>query len=241
MKIQNIIAIAIAAVVAPACQAHVFSPPARVNTLESSATLEEAQQAVALAVGTTGTFGYEAFEVAGTYKKALSNELEVGVDGSFVAFDDSQAVADLDPYLMSARVRTKWAPAQLGGYAALTAGLGGGYSFDGGGFVSPDLGAVVAFENQYVVPYAGFSGFVSQPIASKAVDISRDEEAIGTRISEPQFTWGFYANAGLKVPIALRNPEQTLNIYAGGHLLYFQDSETNETASGLMIGPEFVF
>ena len=225
----------------PACQAHIFSPPARINLLESSATLKEGEQAAAVGGGGSGAlFGFSATALAATYKKGVSDQFEVGVDGTFVAVDDSHAVANLDPYIWGGRVKAKWAPQKTKGFAAITAGIGGGYSIEGGGYVSPDLGFIAAFENPYLVPFVGVSGFISQPIASKTVDISHDDEDLGTRLERPQFTWGGYLNAGFKIPFAI-GEGQTLNIYAEFHSLYLDDGDEDEFANGFMAGPEIVF
>jgi hypothetical protein len=246
MNFENVmirhIFLAIAVTVStPGCQAHIFSPPARINLLESSATLKTGQQSVAIGGGGSGAlFGFSATALAGTYKKGLTDQLEVGVDGTFVAVDDSHAVANLDPYIMGGRVKAKWAPDKTKGFAAVTAGIGAGYSIDGGGYVSPDLGLIAAFENRYFVPFVGASAFVSQPIASKVVDISHDDEDLGTRLESPQFTWGGYLNAGFKIPFAI-GERQTLNIYAEFHTLYLDDGEEDEFANGFMAGPEIVF
>ena len=226
---------------APACQAHIFSPPARINVLESSATLKEGQQAAGVAGGGTGAmFGLSATALAGTYKRGLTDEVEVGIDGTFVAIDEAHAVADLDPYILGGRVRAKWAPEKTKSYAAVTAGLGAGYSFDGGGYVSPDVGLIFAFENRYFVPFFGVSAFISQPIASKVVDLSRDDQDLGTKLQSPQFTWGGYLNAGFKVPVAI-GQGAILNLYAEMHYLYLDDGDEDEFASGIMAGPELVF
>lgn len=241
MKITRYILSIFVAASAPACQAHLFSPPARINLLESSATLKEGQEAAGVAGGGSGAlFGFSATAIAGTYKRGVSDQFEVGVDGTFVAVDDSHAVADLDPYILGGRVKAKWAPQKTKNYAAVTAGIGGGYSIDGGGYVSPDLGFIAAFENRYFVPFVGVSAFISQPIASKTVDISHDDEDLGTRLESAQFTWGGYLNAGFKIPFAV-GEGQTLNIYAEFHTLYLDDGDEDEFANGFMAGPEIVF
>ena len=222
------------------CAPHIYSPPSQVNTLETSVPLKAGEVSTEAVLGRTSeAFDFEATTLTGTYRRGVSEELEIGADVNVIALDMSSAAADLSPYIWGGRLRAKWAPTDLRGYFAMTGGLGGGYHAEGGGYVSPNLGVVVSYPNEYIVPYLGASGYVSQPVGSKRVDISVGEEELGTRIGEAQLTWGGYLTAGISVPV--RFTAGTLNLKFGGHILYLADKDMDDTGIGVMAGPEWTF
>ncbi len=222
------------------CSTNIYSPPSRVNMLESAAVLADGESALAVAPGITGeVFGFSALSLTGSYKEGVGHDLEVGADANVISFDRQNSSVDLDRYIYSGRVRAKWTPATLGGNAALTGGIGGGYAPDGGAFVSPDLGIVVAFENRYLVPYLGATAYVSQPIGTKKIDVSVGDDPAGTEFDEAQFTWGYDLSAGAKLPIRYKGGQ--LNLHAGMRILSLNDVDDGAVAIGLMLGPELIF
>lgn len=225
-----------------ACHSHVYSPPARINPLEAPAPLGEDASSARIAVGGAGAlFSYDATIASAAYARGISDDTDLVVEGNFVAFDDDAAAAQLDPYLWTLRAGVKWAPAVLGHHVAVVAGLGAGYAPEVGGSVSPDLGIVAGFENTYLVPFLGASAFVSQPIAPSAIDMSLEDEEPGTRMRTPKFTHGVMLSGGLKLPLEVKRHWQRVNVLAGGHMLYMNDNEEDQTGSGLFAGLEFVY
>ncbi len=230
---------------------HVFSPPARVNMLESSAVIDEGDHAIAVVPGATrAVWGFNALSLTGTYKQGIGYDVEIGADANVIMIsnDSGPSVKGTtgnitktgdNPIVMSGRIRGKWAPSFLGENVALTGGLGGGYAPAGGGFISPDFGIILAYENRYLVPYLGLNTFVSQPIGAKPVDVGREKGAEVAEFEEAQFSWGYDLNMGLKLPI--QHKEGQINLHAGIRILVLFDEDTSEAALGFMLGPEFVF
>lgn len=235
------------------CSTNIYSPPSRVNLLESSATLKKGENSGALAGGATGTvFGFGTTHLSGTYRRGLDDDLEVGIDANVVSVNNAHAAAELDNEIYGGRLQSKWNPEMFNGDAAITAGLGGGYNAEGGGFVSPDLGVIIAVENRHLVPYLATSVFLSQPIAAEEIDVSTanreygDDEPIGTRSDISKLTWGYYVNMGLKMPIhTQRLPSSqarpVLNLYSGVSFLDIRNEDGRAVGLGVMFGPEMVF
>ena len=74
---------------------------------------------------------------------------------------------------------------------------------------SPDLGAVLAFENCYFVPLIAARAWVSIPIANRAVDISGQDQSPGTNVFTPLATRGlFMGMAGFRIPLGLHQCDQ---------------------------------
>jgi hypothetical protein len=85
-------------------------------------------------------------------------------------------------------------------WLSLTAGLGGGASA-GGGFVSPDLGAIFAYENRYAVPFFSLRASASVPFDTHAVDTGQAGDSVGQWVYTPPLTWIGGGAAGLRIPL----------------------------------------
>jgi hypothetical protein len=77
--------------------------------------------------------------------------------------------------------------------------VGGGGSA-AGGFFSPDIGAIVAYENPYLVPFLAVRGSISQPIAAQPVNTTGVGDTM-TYVSIPELTWIYRGTVGLRIPL----------------------------------------
>ncbi len=198
--ITLLITSAIMASVLAGCGAHVYSPPARVATVETARTLEESETSHKLAGGLfSELFGAEGGIVSVQARHGVTDALELGGDATLIHIA-SRGVADQHPNIYSGRAALRWGPEWAGDNVALTAGLGGGVSA-AGGFVSPDIGLNIAYENRYIVPFVTGSLLVSVPVGATAVDLSKSDEAIGTNVQTPVTTKGAVIGAGISIPV----------------------------------------
>ncbi len=188
-------------VITTGCTAHVFSPPANIAPMESVAVTPSGDTRLAgFVTSQTLDFGPHTSTVSLRVKQGLGYNLSVGMDANLTGIDTTQANdKDVAGQIGSARINGKWSP--IGNYFALTAGFGAG-THTGGQFIAPDLGIVLAYENPYLIPFANVSGFLSQPLNAKAVDISYGDDPVGTKVQTPDTTWGATWTLGLKLPLS---------------------------------------
>lgn len=187
---------------ATGCSHNVYSPPARLVALQGPEALGEGRTAVAGELLIMDqVFGAPVRGGAVRARHGVSPDLELVGEAAMVRFDDSEGVeTDQDPGIYSARVGTKWSPEGLGHHLALTAGLGGG-GHTAGGFIAPDLGFVVGYQNPYLVPFYGMEGGVSVPLAASAVDTSRNDEEVGAHVDTPITTFSVRSTLGMRIPL----------------------------------------
>lgn len=186
-----------------ACSApYLFSQPGRVATLEAAKTVGEGKRSVGVSGGPSTVYNLDITHVSARYRYGVTDQVELGADANFgvVTNLENAKTQPTTPALWSARLATKWAPEVLQDYVAVIGGVAGG-TYAGGQFISPDLGVVLAFQNDYVVPFLSASGYVSIPINAQGVDLSLSEP--GDYVVTPQTTWGVTTTAGLRVPIDL--------------------------------------
>ena len=85
-------------------------------------------------------------------------------------------------------------------HVALTAGCAVG-SWAGGGFVSPDLSLILAYENPYFIPFASAGGYTSHPFNEKLVALRDFDPPIDSFVGVPVLTWGWTASGGFRIPV----------------------------------------
>lgn len=221
------------------CAPHVYSPPARVSALESAKPVAKDETSGGVAVGMQGeVFGFETLDASARVRRGVTEHSELGLDANMMRVNDSEAAADVDPYIWSARAGGKWAPALLEDHIALIYGIGAGTS-EGGPFVSPDVGAVLAWENPYLVPFASVNGFVSEPLDARPVDVSTHEEGVGTNVQTASTTWGATVTGGLKWPISVGG--STVAPMVGMSHSLLSDGAEESQVTGLSVGTDVTF
>lgn len=225
---------------AAACTPRVFSPPAHTLPLESAATVG-ARRTTLLAEGSDhgDVFGPEIVAGAVRVSHGLTETLDVNAQASLVRVVDAAEYSSANPNITSGRVGLKLNP-ERNRYFSVTGGVGGGNSA-GGSFVAADVGAIIAFENCYVVPFWSGQVFVSKPINAREIDLSQtgDEMVKG---DTPKTTRGFTLGGGLKVPVGGRCGEpRPAAFVAGASVTELNDGETDAGIVGLGVGMEVGF
>ncbi len=240
--IAVLIASAIMASVFAGCGAHAYSPPARIATVETARTLEEGETSHQLAGGLfSEVLGAEGGLVSVRVRHGVSDALELGGDVTLIHIT-SEGAGDPHPNIYEGRAALRWGPEWAGDYVALTAGLGGGASA-AGGFVSPDIGLNIAYENRYVVPFLTGSLLVSVPVGAKAVDLSDFDSEPGTDMQTPVTTKGAVLGAGISIPVHFGTSEDLHKGSIGLSVSWTWLDDGEESASIQSIAPaiEIVF
>lgn len=229
----------VAALLFSGCTAHVFSPPATGGSLETVKPLGESVVRVgARANSQSDGFGPKAKTFSAQFRRGFAQKFELGADLSLFHIKGvEQADKDLSPYVGTLRLGGKLEV--LENYMAIQGGVGGGFS-DAGQFFSPDLGIILAVENPYLVPFVNVSGFVSQPINPKAIDVTIADQPIGSDIQEPKFTYGILWSAGVRVPFEI-SEGMILAPSVGFGGTYLVDSEETANLTGFLGGVDLEF
>ncbi len=195
--VHTCMALAVIPCALPACSTDVYLPPARLFPLESAATLPPGDTGVQVEGGAHGAF-FGASASSGTLR--VRHGVDDGTDASLeasVLHIQGGGPGESYPNAFSTRAGVKH---RITSWFSLTAGLGGGASA-GGGFVSPDLGAIVAYENRYFVPFLEVRGGFSQPFDAAPVVVVAGQPGV-----TPPFTWMAGGIAGFRIPMRWCDP-----------------------------------
>lgn len=212
------------------CTTHLFSPPARLAPLETSAVLPKGATGVqGEAGGGGGLFGPSLFTGSLRVRRAIVEQVEIVAEGNLLMIDGSHGAPSL-------RVGVKYAPIL---HLAFTAGMGGGFS-DAGGSVSPDLGAVAAYENPYFVPFLSVRGWLSSPIGARTLVLPTSDSRDTFAEFRPQFSLGVAVSAGFRIPFIREATGLTrASILAGVTFYGLYDREAH--ASGTILNGAFEY
>jgi hypothetical protein len=206
--------------------------------LESVATLPRGE------LGVQGEFGGVTWIDGATAtiraRGGLTERIELSAETS-VLHVGHESAAGTNPNGYAARVGAKFRALP---WLALTGGLGGGGSA-AGGFLSPDLGVIVAWENRYAVPFLSGRAGVSLPIDARQVDVTEVGDGT-THVGTPEQTWIFGATTGVRVPVpvgsrAAGSGRLRGNLLLGLGFTHLQDSADDQDVVQFGLGGELVF
>ena len=113
-------------------------------------------------------------------------------------------------------------------------GLGTGGSA-GGGFVSPDAGPILAFENSYFVPFASVRASASLQFGRHTVDTAGVGDSLGEYLYQPPLTWIGGGLIGFRVPFGCKAApcDVSGSFLAGLGLTYLAATGTSTTFASL--------
>ena len=216
-----------------ACSHNVYTPPSRPMVLTSPDTVETGETTLR-ATGSTSSDLFGPSILAGSVgaRHGLDDRLEVVGDASFAQVIEASA-SGTNRGVAMARGGVKYRPT-MSPHLAIVSGVGGGYAPAAGSYLSADFGAVVGYENKYVVPFVSASAFGSVPLNPRTVNttIPADTE---TFEDTPRSTVGLVIGAGLKVPI------QTSAVLVGFTNTQLRDSDSSDSFMSLGATVEHTF
>ena len=218
------------------CGHHVYSPPARMLPLESVATLSRGETGVQGELG--GASWIDGTTASIRARRGVTERTEVSAEASVLHVGRrSAAGTNRDGYAGRAGAKYMVSP-----WLALAGGLGGGGSA-AGGFFSPDLAVIVAWENRYAVPFLSGRASLSLPVNARQVNVTEVGDAI-TFVGTPERTWIFGATTGVRVPLGSSRPGGGAvrgNLLVGVGMTHLQDSKDDQDVLQLGFGGELVF
>jgi hypothetical protein len=192
------VGVVLGAVLGAGCSQNVYSPPARPFPLESARTSGTGHTGVDVTASAhANLFGPSLVAMSVRGRQGVTEQIDVTVDGSAARVDE-ESVAGTERDIYFGRVGAKYNPDHS--VIAFTAGAGGGYAPAGGAFVAGDLGVVIAFENCHFVPFVSLTGFASQPLAPRPIDVTTPDD--DQRVMDtPSTTLGSFLTFGARVPL----------------------------------------
>lgn len=221
---------------AAGCAHHVYSPPGRMLPLESVATLSPAETGVQGELG--GASWIDGTTASIRARRGFTEHAEVSAEASVVHVGRrSAAGTNRDGYAL--RAGAKYAAAS---WLAVAGGLGGGASA-AGGFFSPDVAVIVAWENHYAVPFLSGRASSSFPIRAREVDVTGIGDT-ATFVGTPKQTWIFGAMTGVRVPLGASGPRgggARGNLLAGVGMTHLQDATDDQNVLQFGMGAELVY
>lgn len=221
---------------APGCSYHVLSPPARAAPLESPRTLPVGQNAIAVeGAAQSGVFDPTIVSGALRYRRGLTKRLDGVAD--MTAFHVLGRPSDLKTWPGAYALRLGVKQEASRDVFALTFGLGAGGSA-AGGFISPDLGFILGYENRYFVPFLSVRAFISQPLGARRVVLG--EEDGERRASTPATTLGAGGALGFRIPL-LHDKQLTHSLAIGLAATGLCDKDTCGFWAGLALNFEGIY
>jgi len=232
------------------CTVRVYSPPSGTFPVESSASLGQGQSSVRGDIFWGGEmFGPTVVSYRVSAAHGLTDKLDLSLAPALIRIVDHSSGGRENRNIYAARAGIKYAPVP---HFALVGGLGGGGSA-GGGFLSPDLGFIAAYDNPYVIPFFALRGLLSAPVNAKVVRFTTDDDADSSDQDNerdvytiaPRFTWGWQTSLGLRALLA--RPGQLRALPALACAIGFTDlydkrhGANNATYSGVSCAVDVTF
>lgn len=161
-----------------ACSPYLFSPPARMAPTELSTNPERGQKEINANVGLhTGVFEDAGpIHVQGAVAYGVTDDVAVQGSMSIVHLIGQSGVSHgASQNIAALRAGVGYSPPTNRQWLRFTSGVGVGTSA-AGGFISPDVGINLSYDNRYVVPFANYSAWVSLPERNAAVTLRWGDE-----------------------------------------------------------------
>lgn len=189
--------VTVAALAMAGCTTDVYLPPARLFPVESAATLPVGDTGVQVEGGAHGAiFGVSALSGTLRVRHGVAEGADASLDVSVLRVQGGSSATSF-PDVVTARGGGKY---EVTRWLSLVGGVGGGESA-GGGFVGPDVGAIVAWENGVFVPFLELRGAFSVPFDARPVVVVAGQPGV-----TPPFTWIGGGIAGFRIPMRWCDP-----------------------------------
>jgi hypothetical protein len=159
-----------------ACTTHAFTPSARPLPLGPARIPTTGESDVQLDGNVSGeVFGPGIYSGNVRYRRGVDENLAVTGDAGFIRVDGNNGSSDENPWAGLGRVGMQLAKETDGDLdAAVFGGVGGGYAPAAGGWLSSDVGAMLAGTNRYVRPIFLVDAYASQPVGTRTFMVGED-------------------------------------------------------------------
>lgn len=221
------------------CAPFIQSPPGRLLALDTAQTLEKGQTGIQVVGGGGGEGDVGFGGVAARARHGLAKNLDGRLELSVLKLSPEDSIIGSEViYSLGTGIKYAFNP-----YFAFSVDVTGG-GWVGGGFVSPELKLIAAYENPVAVPFIDVGYYTSHPISANAVSTTEDD------LGPPRFTQGWTAGTGLRIVTSkIATPEEGCCRFGSGLILgmrftgaYFDDMDVNNARVywGGGVGVEFV-
>lgn len=215
-----------------ACSPIALSPAIRSIPLETAATAREGHVAMRAGGGVhSDGWGQEVGVGSGGLGLGVAQDVELQVEGSF-AGSDGLSQRHVSPFVGAGRIGVKH---RVLDWLAFTAGAGGGAG-PWGAFGGGDLGAIVAYENPYAVPFFAARMQLSLPIDPQT-EAFVDSNGTITRLT-PDTTLWFQPSTGVRIPLCTDTACDGLRISLTVAVAWTQIVQVNAPHDGGGVGIE---
>ncbi|MEM7436941.1 MAG: hypothetical protein AAF436_17435 [Myxococcota bacterium] len=181
------------------CTPYVHSPPGRLLLFEAAKSLEKGETGVQAGGG--GGLGSDIGFAGGfvRVRHGVARNLEFRVDLSALSLNANDGGIVGTDVLATAGAGIKYA---FNPHFALAVDLAGGY-WRGGGFLSPELRLIAAYDNPPFNPFIDAGYYTSHPLSANDVEaevvvLFEDDEI--ENLGPPVFTQGWTAAFGFRIP-----------------------------------------
>jgi len=189
------IGLAALAALATACSPIAVSAPTRTLPLETAETVREGHVGVRAGGGIhTDGWGGELGTGTGGVGIGVARDVELQAEGSF-AWSDAVSQRGRSPFFAAGHVGVKHRVLDV---LAFTGGIGFGAG-PWGSFFGGDLGAILAYENPYVIPFFAARLQISTPLDA-STELVTDDNGVTTMLT-PHTTLWLQPSTGLRFPI----------------------------------------
>jgi len=225
-------------VVLTACTQHLYSPPTQAYALAPVHALPGGSRALDLEGSSHSQIFDPAFEAGSArLRTGLGEDAELSVEGMLGAVADG-GPSTADRHVYAGRTAARFNPGH--GAISFTTGLGGGYAPAGGSFAALDGGISIGYDNCTLVPIGSVSGFVSQPLSARPVDVTIPDDRSSVYATARR-TVGNVVRGGLRLslsPSACRAGHQVPWLTAGLDVTTLVDATSHAELVGLGVGIE---
>jgi hypothetical protein len=165
--------------IAAACSPTQYTPPTRMIAFDSPIGPAAGHTDVQGTIGSTAElFGPSVTSAEGRVRQAVTDAVVVEGEAGILHVSNEGSGDNPDRNAFTGRVGAMLRSADAGDLrAALSAGIGAGYSAAAGGWGGIDVGASVALRNKYVRPFAGVDMGWSHPFGARTFTISDGDDS----------------------------------------------------------------
>jgi hypothetical protein len=190
------------------CHHVAYSPPSRINMMETAETPNEGRQRVGAGIGAhAGVFAFSVTTASARYSKGLTDEVALSGEAGVMRADEGVQFDEIHPYIYIGHVAAKVSPRAAGGHVAFEFGAGGGWS-TAGQFASPDVGIYLSYDFGVLEPFLHGYGFLSVPFNTSPITYDYAEVAgssTNQHTIEAQTTLGAGGYGGLAIHLNPRH------------------------------------
>lgn len=215
------------------CSRELYSPPSQLFAMPAARALRQGETTASATAAHMGTLFDPSLDVTELgLRHGVTDEFDVEGSAGYAVVSGSEP-ADLDPRLITGRVGVIANPKR--GAFTFRGGFGGGHNPSVGNFAAFDAGVTAAYHNCVVTPLIGTSGFVSNPLDPKPVNVApASDTAVDMQTPYTTVGWTLAASLGVQFDRAsCRQGRAGTTLSIGFNVSEIANGNGNDTWAGL--------